>query len=451
MPTSKRRDQSASINHAGREQRLTLDSQVRVKGASKSFYTAFQVTPEQTVGKKLADLGNGQWNIPALLTLLAELPEIDGEFDDFEIQLDFPALGRRMVLVSARRLLAVDGGESGMILLSIRDAAAQKRVGEARESLARLRSTVADIGDAVIITDLESRITFMNAAAEELTGWARNEALHRQLSDVFHNMSAGSIKLGSLAAEEVLKGAVASRARHTMLVARDGTEVPIEKSAAPILDAADHIIGVVLVFHDTSTRRQAEQELEFSELRYRRLFEAAFDGILILDAANAKIVDVNPFISGLLGYPREHFLGRELWEIGAFRDVESAKELVATLQKVGHIRYEDHPLQHKDGRHIPVEFVSNVYREGSHDVIQCNIGDITERKRLAEELARAKEATEAASNSKSEFLANMSHEIRTPMTAILGFAEMLLRRSPEECAEIECVQIIRRNAMHLLD
>ena len=153
----------------------------------------------------------------------------------------------------------------------------------------------------------------------------------------------------------------------------------------------------------------------------------------------------------LLGYPREHFLGKELWEIGVFQDAEGSKEAMATLQKVGHIRYEDHPLQHKDGRHIPVEFVSNTYREGSREVIQCNIRDITERKRLAGEMAKAKEATEAASHSKSEFLANMSHEIRTPMTAILGFAEMMLNKTPEECREVGCVQIIRRNAAHLLE
>jgi signal transduction histidine kinase len=144
-------------------------------------------------------------------------------------------------------------------------------------------------------------------------------------------------------------------------------------------------------------------------------------------------------------------LEKELWEIGVFKDAEASKKAMATLQRAGHIRYEDLPLEHKDGRHIPVEFVSNVYREGRRNVIQCNIRDITERKRLAHALTKATREAETANRSKSEFLANMSHEIRTPMGAILGFADMLLHRSPEECAQAGCVQIIQRNALHLLE
>jgi CheY-like chemotaxis protein/HPt (histidine-containing phosphotransfer) domain-containing protein len=98
-----------------------------------------------------------------------------------------------------------------------------------------------------------------------------------------------------------------------------------------------------------------------------------------------------------------------------------------------------------------VEFVSNVYREGRRGVIQCNIRDITKRKHVEQELAKAKEAAEAASRSKSEFLANMSHEIRTPMSAILGFAARLLNNNQDETGRVECVNIIQRNALHLLE
>jgi diguanylate cyclase (GGDEF)-like protein/PAS domain S-box-containing protein len=128
------------------------------------------------------------------------------------------------------------------------------------------------------------------------------------------------------------------------------------------------------------------QELRTSELRYRRLFEAAQDGILLLDAATGAITDVNPFLIRMLGYSRAEFLQRKLWEVGAFQDVKASREAFAALQEDEYIRYEDMPLRAKDGQLIEVEFVSNVYQVGSEKVIQCNIRDISERKRAQQAL-----------------------------------------------------------------
>lgn len=122
------------------------------------------------------------------------------------------------------------------------------------------------------------------------------------------------------------------------------------------------------------------QRLKESELRYRRLFEGAQDGILILNAGTGMIEDVNPFLIKLLGYSREEFVEKKLWEVGAFKDIEASQEAFEALQKDGYIRYEDLPLKTKDGRLVQVEFVSNVYLVENKKVIQCNIRDITERK-----------------------------------------------------------------------
>ncbi len=116
-----------------------------------------------------------------------------------------------------------------------------------------------------------------------------------------------------------------------------------------------------------------------SELRYRRLFEAAQDGILILDAETGAIVDVNPFLIKLLGYSREEFIEKRIWEVGAFRDIEASRNAFEALQQNEYIRYDNLPLMTKDGRLIQVEFVSNVYLVEAEKVIQCNIRDITER------------------------------------------------------------------------
>ncbi len=134
---------------------------------------------------------------------------------------------------------------------------------------------------------------------------------------------------------------------------------------------------------------QSEQRMLSSEIRYRRLFEAARDGILILDAETGKIADVNPFLTEMLGYSREDFLGRNLWEIGAFKDIEASKAAFSELKQKRYVRYNDLPLETKDGRLIAVEFVSNIYQAGQDEVIQCNIRDITERKRIETALQQA--------------------------------------------------------------
>ena len=131
------------------------------------------------------------------------------------------------------------------------------------------------------------------------------------------------------------------------------------------------------------------QKLKTSELRYRRLFEAAQDGILLLDAETGAITDVNPFLINMLGYTREEFIEKKLWEVGAFKDVEASQDAFKALQKNEYIRYKDLPLRAKDGRLIQVEFVSNVYLEDNEKVIQCNIRDITERKRAQDALIKS--------------------------------------------------------------
>jgi len=139
--------------------------------------------------------------------------------------------------------------------------------------------------------------------------------------------------------------------------------------------------------------QMSDKKIKTSELRYRRLFEAAQDGILILDAETGAIVDVNPFLIKMLGYTREEFVGRKLWEVGAFADIEASKEAFEVLQEKEYIRYEDLPLKAKDGQLVQVEFVSNVYLVGNEKVIQCNIRDITVRKaaqRQSETLLREK-------------------------------------------------------------
>ncbi|HYM79101.1 MAG TPA: PAS domain S-box protein [Candidatus Dormibacteraeota bacterium] len=127
-------------------------------------------------------------------------------------------------------------------------------------------------------------------------------------------------------------------------------------------------------------RGHTDSTLRASEARYRRLFEAAQDGILILDADTGVITDVNSFLMRLLDYSREEFIGKTLWDIGAFRQIQESKAAFRELQNKEYIRYDNLPLETKSGRRVSVEFVSNVYDENGKSVIQCNIRDVTARK-----------------------------------------------------------------------
>jgi len=163
-----------------------------------------------------------------------------------------------------------------------------------------------------------------------------------------------------------------------------------------------------------------------SELRYRRLFEAAQDGILILDAKTGAIKDVNPFLEKLLGYTEDEFISKKLWEVGAFKDVKASKNAFLALQKNEYIRYKDLPLRAKNGQLIQVEFVSNVYKEGHEKVIQCNIRDITER--IQDHTALIKNEAHLREQS-----------VRDPLTGLFN------RRYLEETMKRELKRAIRKN------
>ena len=202
---------------------------------------------------------------------------------------------------------------------------------------------------------------------------------------------------------------------------------------------------------DTSRFKKVEEDLRASEVRYRRLFESAKDGILILDAETGRIVDVNPFLISLLGFSYEQFIEKKIWEIGVFKDIFSNYDKFLELQKKEYVRYHNLPLVTDTGRKINVEFISNVYLANNKNVIQCNIRDISQQVEIETELIEAKEKAEKSDSLKSAFLANMSHEIRTPMNGILGFTELLKDPNLESDDIQDYIQIIQISGTRMLN
>ena len=242
-----------------REPFVVLDKSLRVRTANAAFYGDFHVSKEETQGRFVYDLGNGQWDIPQLRKLLPKVLNNSHPVEGFEVEHLFPALGRRNMLLNARRF-PPESDDPELLLLAIED-----------------------------ITD----------------------------------------------------------------------------------------------------RRRTEAAVKHSEVRYRRLFEKAKDGILILDTDTGKVMDANPFMTALLGYSHNEFLGKELWEIGLFRDIKESQAAYRELKEKGYVRYENLPLESRSGEKVEVEFVSNVYAENHHQVVQCNVRDITERRKTERALAKA--------------------------------------------------------------
>jgi formate hydrogenlyase transcriptional activator len=266
-----------------REPLIVLTPDLRVITANHSFYETFHETPKETEGQFVYSIGDHAWDIPSLRQLLEEIIPQNAHFNGFEVEHEFPVIGRRTMLLNARRIYR-EGKGTDRILLALEDITEQK---------------------------------------------------------------------------------------------------------------------------------QAEAALKVSETRYRRLFETAQDGILILQSETGRISDVNPFLVEMLGYAHEEFLGKQLWEIGPFKNIEAAKAAFLELQSKGYVRHDDLPLETKDGRPIAVEFVSNVYLVNQHKVIQCNIRDITERKRIAEALQQVHNELEQRVEERTVELRTALSEIKT--------------------------------------
>ncbi len=224
--------------------------------------------------------------------------------------------------------------------------------------------------------------------------------------------------------------------------------LPLQRVCLLVTDLSQQKIYEELVVSKSALRE--------SEIRYRRLFETAKDGILILDNHTGRITDANPYMSELLGYSKEHFAGKELWEIGLFSDRSANEAAVHELQEQGYIRFEHLPLETSQGIRVEVEIVANSYREDDHSVIQCNIRDITERSRFEAERSRLEKRMQEQSASledlhrrKDEFLAMLSHELRNPLSPIASALQLLGLQKNEDRLQQQARTIIERQVGQL--
>jgi PAS domain S-box-containing protein len=226
-----------------------------------------------------------------------------------------------------------------------------------------------------------------NRFMKRLLGYSQEEILGKKLWEIgpFQGEAASKITFAELQHTDILHH------EGLCLETKGGPLIDVEFISNSYLEGPQRLIQCN--FRDITERKhreqaaaQGEQAVRASEVKYRKLFETAQDGILILEADTGRISEVNPFLLKLLGFTHEEVVGRFIWELSPFEDIVSNQEKLMQLQVEGYVRYENLPLETKDGRMIAVEFVSNVYSTGDCQVIQCNIRDITIRKQSEDAL-----------------------------------------------------------------
>ena len=275
---------------------------------------------------------------------------------------------------------AQDGGANRSLRVTVTDVTERMQAEQTlHEGEQRCRDVAELLPQTVYEVELEGRLTFVNRQALAMFGYTRAEfeaglSCFQMLPSHEHDRARQNM-------QRAVDGQDLGGTEYTAQ-RKDGTQFPVIIYSSLIL-RQDTPVGLRGIVVDVTESKRAQEALAASEACYRRLFEAAKDGILILDAETGTILDVNPFLVELLGYSREQFLGKRIWELGVFKDVAASQANFAELQRQEYIRYEDLPLETADGRRIEVEFVSNVYLADHQKVIQCNIRDITER-RIAE-------------------------------------------------------------------
>lgn len=314
----------------------------------------------------------------------------------------------------------------------------EKRVIEHARGEENLSVTLNSIGDAVMSTDAQGRITRLNPVAEQLTGWKLTEALHQPISDVFQLVDQKTHQsVGGPVASTLESGVTCGLATDVVLISRDGSEYPIADSCAPIRDRDGELIGAVLVFRDVSEEQAAKQALIDSALRIQTILNTVADGIITIDESGT-VETVNPATEVLFGYSADEIVGRNIRVL---------------ILEAYHSRYDSY-LSHylpndrtrsigtgldiegrrKDGSTFPMFFAIGKMMQGGQCHFTGIVRDISERKIAEKRLIDAKEMAELANRTKDSFLATMSHEIRTPLTGMLGMLEVLslTRLSPDQ-------------------
>ena len=377
---------------------LVTDTQGKITNYNRKYAEMWRISPEVIEARdyeRLQEICSKHFHDP--WQYLSRVTEIYSTFTQESFDLLTLIDGRVIEMVST--IQHIEGENVGRVW-SFRDITDRtKAEEETRRQQEWFRVTLQSIGDAVITTDIHSRVTFLNPMAETLTGWSSKEATGQPLKAVFNIINEKSRKPALHPIDQVLReGIIVELSNDTALIARNGAETSIEDSAAPIWDSTGKLLGAVMVFHDVINKRQAEETLQQSEQKLRAIFNQAAVGIATIDL-EGRWEEVNQKFSDILGYTRE-----ELMQV-PFRDLTYSEDLPRTNQKVkellaGYIP--DYSLEkryiRKDGAVVWNLETVTLFRdaEGNPRQFLVVVEDITLRKKAEEDSLRLSAVVESS-------------------------------------------------------
>ncbi|HEX4611286.1 MAG TPA: PAS domain S-box protein, partial [Urbifossiella sp.] len=331
---------------------------------------------------------------------------------------------RRAAEESARRLLH-------------EEAARQAAEGAARETerqREQLHVTLASIGDAVIVTDTAGAVTFLNPVASALTGWEPHEAAGQPLERVFRIVNEDTRQTAENPVARVLReGSVVGLANHTVLIARDGREVPVSDSGAPVRGEGGAVAGVVLVFRDVTEARRAAD----ARLRLAAIVESSDDAIVGKDL-DGRITSWNRGAERLYGYAAGEIIGRSLSALVPPDHPDELPAIMARVRRGEHIQHFETQRVRKDGSRVDVSLTVSPIRDAGGRVVG------------ASKIARDITARKADDRRKTEFLALLAHELRNPLAPLRNSLQVMRLAGDDRAAVGHARTIMERQLQHMV-
>ena len=380
-----------------REPLLALDQDLRVVKANRSFYDFFKVTPTETIGTLIYNLGNNQWDIPKLRKLLETILPEKTTFNNYEVEHDFTTIGKRIMLLNARQIERA-AGKRKIILLTIEDITEKKFVEESFWETSRMTNEYLDnlfnhANVPIIIMDTSSAIIQINDSFEKLSGYTWDELSDKKIDILFpKNKIASTLELikktQSSEKPEVLEIDILTKGKDIRRVLWNSANI-FDKEGKNIL---------ATIVYEVNKRKRAEVLLEESEERYRLLYEAITDGILITDTETKTFKYANPAMCRMLGYTEEELRMMSLMDIHPKQDSQRVNDEFEKLARGDKTLVSEIPCQRKDGIIFYADISAAITIVDGRPHLMGLFRDITERKQFEESLKEQKDEFETVFN-----------------------------------------------------